>query len=203
MSGGVRIINEDQRVISNCFVDLAGEGTHAALCLMNGIPNSPAFGYDQVKRALVAFNTAVHCRENIVIGYISAARQEPILAPQDCTFANNLIVSTTGPLVRIMTVPSGITWEGNILFGTESGLPGGAGVTVSDPKLTRAADGLWRPAPNSPALGAAAGDFPFVTTDIDGQPRPARKDIGCDQQSAAPVLYRPLTTAEVGPAWKK
>jgi poly(beta-D-mannuronate) lyase len=203
MTGGVRIINEDQRVMNNYFVDLAGEGTHAALCLMNGIPNSPAFGYDQVKRALVAFNTVVNCRESIVIGYISPKRTEPILAPQDSTFANNLIVSTTGPIVRTMTAPGGMRWEGNILFGASSGLAGQAGITVRDPKLVLATDGLWRPAPDSPTVGTAAGEFPNVTVDIDGQPRADRKDAGCDQHSAAPILHRPLTAADVGPVWRK
>jgi poly(beta-D-mannuronate) lyase len=203
MTGGVRIINEEQRVINNYFDDLNGEGPYAALCMMNGIPNSAPNGYYQVKRAVVAFNTAVNCRENIVVGYIAATRREATLPPQDCTFANNLIVSATGPLVRTMTVPSGMTWLGNLLFGTDPGMCGQAGMTVSDPKLVQALDGQWRPARNSPAIGAAAGNFPLVTTDIDGQPRPAQKDIGCDQQSSSAVAHPPLTAADVGPGWMK
>lgn len=203
MTGGVRVINEDQRVINNYLVDLAGEGPYAALCLMNGIPNSPAFGYDQVKRALVAFNTVVNCRESLVIGYISPKRTEPILAPQNCTFANNLIVSTAGPLVRTMTAPLGTTWEGNIIFGAAAGLPASAGLAARDPKLQQAADGMWRPAMGSSAIGAAGGKFAAVTSDIDGQPRAAPSDVGCDQQSSAPILHHPLTAADVGPIWRQ
>jgi len=52
-----------------------------------------------------------------------------------------------------------------------------------------------------PAAGAAEGDFASVKTDIDGQPRSGKFDAGCDQRSAAPIASRPLTAADVGPAW--
>jgi hypothetical protein len=39
--------------------------------------------------------------------------------------------------------------------------------------------------------------------DIDGQPRPPIKDIGCDQSSAAPITSRPLSANDVGPAWMR
>jgi poly(beta-D-mannuronate) lyase len=44
---------------------------------------------------------------------------------------------------------------------------------------------------------------PRVPADIDGQPRAEKTDAGCDQVSDAPVLSRPLTPADVGPAWLK
>jgi len=87
------------------------------------------------------------------------------------------------------------------MFGTSLGISNQAGITFADPKLVEAADRLWRPAPGSPALGAAQGDYSFVTSDVDGQDRPALKDAGCDQASAGPVTQRPLTIADVGPAW--
>ncbi len=203
MSGGVRIINRDQTVVNNYFVDLEGEGPFAALCLMNGIPDSPAAGYDQVMRARVAFNTVVNCRQSFVIGYKSPTRAEPILSPRDCTFANNLVVSRSGPLVRVTTAPTGSAWLGNLLHGAEPGVPDSVGVTVSDPMLVVAPDGVWRPGPASPARGASAGGFEFVSTDIDGQPRPAKSDVGCDQHSSAPVAHRPLAAGDVGPSWRK
>jgi hypothetical protein len=102
-----------------------------------------------------------------------------------------------------MTAPGGMRWEGNIFFGASSGLAGQSGVTERDPKLIRAGNGLWRPAPDSPVVGAAAGEFPAITADIDGQPRLAKRDVGCDQHSGAPVLHRPLTAGDVGPVWRK
>jgi poly(beta-D-mannuronate) lyase len=67
-----------------------------------------------------------------------------------------------------------------------------------DPKLARDAHGLLRPTAGSPVIGAATGSFPQVTVDIDGQARPAAKDVGADQYNVATPAH-PLTPAEVGP----
>src|SRR6185436_3793331 len=202
-TGGVRIINEDQRVVNNYFADLAGEGTYAALCLMNGIPNSPLAGYDQIKRAVVAFNTVVNCRQSVVVGYQSPTRAEASLAPQDCTFAHNIIVASAAPLVRLMTAPAQFTWRGNFFFGAEPGVRDELRADTIDPHLVQQRDGRWRPAADSPVVGAASGSFPEVTVDIDGQSRAAKKDAGCDQQSTDPIVFRPMTEADVGPAWRR
>jgi poly(beta-D-mannuronate) lyase len=203
MTGGVRIINYDQRVINNYLVDLEGEGPHAALCMMNGIPNGPIHGYDQVTSAVVAFNTLVNCRESFVLGYKSPARAEPTLSPRYCTFANNIVVSAKGPLIREMTEPVGSIWVGNLIFGAEAGIAERTGVSLGDPQLVVAPDGLWRPGPKSPARGAAIDEFEFTALDMDGQPRKGRKDSGADQQSGGPILVRPLSPEDVGPAWRK
>lgn len=202
-TGGVRIINQDQRVVNNYLADLAGTDTYAALCLMNGIPQSPPEGYDQVQRAVVAFNTLVHCRQSFVIGYQSPSRKEATLAPAGGIIANNVVVSASAPLVRVMTAPSGLLWKGNFLYGAEPGVRDAIHSSPPDPGLEPGSGGLWRPRAGSPVLGAASGDFPEINTDIDGQPRPARKDAGCDQRSDEPVRVGPLTAADVGPAWRR
>jgi poly(beta-D-mannuronate) lyase len=43
------------------------------------------------------------------------------------------------------------------------------------------------------------GTFPFVTDDMDGQPRTAPYDVGADERASTAVLQRPLTPAVVGP----
>lgn len=203
MTGGIRIINYDQRVINNYLADLEGEGPYAALCMMNGIPNGPIFGYDQVNSAVVAFNTVVNCRQSFVLGYQSTSRSEATLAPRYCTFANNIIVSTRGPLVRAMTAPTHSTWTCNVLYGAAAGVTEETGVRQEDPKLALGPDGLWRPTPGSPALGAAIDPLAFTAIDMDGQPREGPKDIGADQRSTAPVVARPLTATDAGPTWLK
>ena len=75
--------------------------------------------------------------------------------------------------------------------------------TITIVNLARGANGLWRPATNSPVRGAAKDQFDSVKTDMDGQLRPPRKDIGADQLSEAPVTSRPLSAADVGPSWMK
>lgn len=106
-TGGVRVIGEDHRVLGNYFEGLRGTGTRAALCLMNGIPDSPPAGYFQVKRALVAYNTIVDCTEAAVVGYSSSA--ETSLAPEDCLFAEN---AATGE-ARVMDERARVRWQGN------------------------------------------------------------------------------------------
>jgi len=76
-----------------------------------------------------------------------------------------------------------------------------SGIKILDPKLTRAGDGLLRPSANSPIRGLAQGEFSGIKYDIDGQPRSGRIDVGCDQDSDAPVTNRPLRANDVGPAW--
>jgi Dockerin type I domain len=68
--------------------------------------------------------------------------------------------------------------------------------------LQLGADGLWRPGPASPAINGGAGDYSGVTTtDVDGQARIGIYDVGADEVSAATIVRRPLTAADVGPSW--
>ncbi len=134
-TGGVRVIDADHRVVGNRFVDLGGEETRAALCLMNGLVNSPLHGYFTVRRAMIADNVFTDSRENIVLGY---AGEGGTLPPEDCTFANNKVVSMHGPLVRTITEPLRTTWKGNTMFGAEVGLPAQEGIFVSEVKVAPA-----------------------------------------------------------------
>src|SRR5204863_1561413 len=84
------------------------------------------------------------------------------------------------------------------------GIAANNGILRIDPQLvTNTIDGLWRPSLTSPALGTAGGAYTNVIQDFEGQLRPPAKDIGCDQSSAAPVLYPPLTPVNVGPLWMR
>ena len=51
---------------------------------------------------------------------------------------------------------------------------------------------------------AGLNDDPTLALDISGQPRPASvilKDVGCDEFTNGVTLNRPLTLADVGPAY--
>lgn len=201
-TGGVRIIGEDHKVYNNYFAGLMGEDARSALSMRNGIPDSPLAGYFQVKRAVVAFNTLVDCRSNFALGLISNDPGRSTLPPEDCVIANNLTRGDSGPLIREMNKPLNLRWQGNIFHGAALGVNLTSGIVEADPRLRLGADGLWRPGADSPAIGAAVGDFPFVTDDIDGQPRGRKRDVGCDQSSNRPALSRPLTRDKVGPAFR-
>src|SRR5262249_21731611 len=132
---------------------------------------------------------------------LTGTSQQTTLPPVDCRIANNLVYSTRNKLVDQRITPLNLTWEGNIMFGSTLGISIDTGITLADPELVEDDDRLWRPAANSPALGAAQGDYRFVTTDADGQDRSGPKDVGCDQASADAATEGPLTMADVAPTW--
>ncbi len=198
-TGGVRVIGEDHQVINNYFSGLTGDGGRSAISLSNGVPNSPLDRYFQVKNALIAFNTFVNNKVNITLG--EGANQELSLPPLNCTMANNLVYGKTGPLVVKKSEPVNLTWEGNLFFGATLGIPQPAGITVQDPLLTPATDGLYRLQGGSPAIENAVGDYGFVTDDLDGQPRGVKKTIGSDEVSDFPASRKPLGREDVGPEW--
>lgn len=205
-TGGVRIIGEDHKVYNNYFADLAGDGTRSALTFMFALTNSPLNGYFPVKRAVVAFNTFVNCESSLRIGVAttySHTGEITSVPPSDCVIANNVVLSTKDDLVDQRAIPPNMLWEGNIMYGSKLGISLNTGIRWIDPKLTPGTDGLWRPSSTSPVLGAACGTYSYVTNDIDGQVRTTTKDSGCDQSGSPSALLRPLTSADVGPAWTK
>jgi len=208
-TGGVRVVGEDHTIINNYFAGIAGAADNwrrGALSLANGQVNPPLNGHAQVRNALVAFNTLVTNAKNIVIGDgRSAVRNLP---PTDSVIANNIVFKGTAPgpdcLVNVVQEPINMRYEGNIMYGPEAclGIPPVPGeVDEIDPELVLDETGLYRPAGTSPAIDRAAGDYPDVTTDMDGQPRDALKDVGADELSEAPITRRPLTPQDVGAPW--
>ncbi len=199
-SSGVRIIDRDHVVVNNYFAGLTGNEFRAALSMMNGVPNSPLNRYFQVINALVAFNTFVDCDNPLDIG--TGKDAERTLPPRDCVIANNIVQGAAQNLITYRDTPENMTYAGNIMFGAPLGIDPQPGISEIDPLLVLGADSLFRPAANSPAIDAAVGSYPDIVTDMDGQPRDSlAKDIGADELSTEPVTIRPLTPADVGPAW--
>ncbi|MYI84248.1 MAG: hypothetical protein F4058_02830, partial [Rhodothermaceae bacterium] len=196
-SGGVRIIGERHKVYNNYFQDLRGTGYRSALAVVNGVQNSPLNRYFQVKDAVVAFNTFVDVEETFVIGAGKSSEQS--LAPDGLQVANNLVVTRNGPIIEYEDAPLNITYASNVFFGAESGIGQVDGILIADPSLILDQD-VWRLSSTSVAVGAATA-IDFVTHDIDGQERDGLPDIGADEISLSPVVYRPLTSQDVGPSY--
>jgi len=200
-TGGVRIIGEEHIVVNNYFQDLNGDGYSSALCIVKGVENSPLNRYFQVQRALVAFNTFVNCRNTFLLGYGTSSDQT--LPPRDCGIANNA-VQTNYTVVKIgdaQGTPVNFSYEGNLFWGSTLGIDNPGGISWQNPQLTLAPDSFYRPGQGSPVLNAAVGSYTFITTDIDGQPRSAPYDVGCDEQSEDPIINFPLSEKEVGCDW--
>lgn len=120
-TGGIRVIGEGHRILKNYLHGLEGDGFRAALCLVNGIPDSPENGYDQVKDVVIEGNTVLDCREPLLIGYNDD--KAATLPPSGIRLENNQISARDGrPAVRVEKAPEGIVWKGNGIQGEWIGM---------------------------------------------------------------------------------
>lgn len=134
-TGGVRIIGEDHKVLNNWMEGCEGDGSRSALTFMNAIPNSPANGYYQVKRALVEGNTLKDCKVSMTIG--EQHDKTCTLPPLDCVIRNNVIVSPKRQLVNLVTEAPGWKWEQNVMVGKTLGIDNLPGVITRGPAKER------------------------------------------------------------------
>jgi poly(beta-D-mannuronate) lyase len=199
-TGGMRLTGTDHKVFNNYVSGVDNNKAGSGLALMDGTLPAVTPSYPQVRRAVVAFNTFVDNAYSISLGINN---NNGTLAPDSCIIANNVVTTTVSrPLVAVFDTLTNLTWQGNLFFGGSAlGIAQPNGITVSDPNMTMASDGLWRPGSGSPVVNASvsAGSFPFVVSDMDGQPRDSSPDVGADEVSATAITRRPLTPADVGP----
>ena len=200
-SGGVRVIGENHTVINNYFEGTMGRAG-GVISLWAGVPNSELNKYFQVTNALIAFNTIVNNSGPCIKLDAGFGEKDRTLLPDGVVIANNILYNkvTKDPLI-VGRKNDGIQWVGNIGYGSAPGYDVSEGLTMTDPEMVRGNDNLLRPSPASVARGSAAGNYPVVKSDTDGQARGDKKDVGCDQQSDAPVMNVPLTAADVGVSW--
>ena len=194
-TGGVRIIGESHTVVNNYFEGLRGDAERAALCFMNGFPNSPLNGYAPVRSATVAHNTFVDCKVSIEIG-VGAGRVQSA-APVDCRVTHNAFLPGKWPVFRAHVEVPSFDWSDN----RQQTGPKIDGQPVeferSELKFARATDGLLRPTDAKAIAVAVRSDVEF---DFDGVPRVGAAMCGCDVPGG-PFLNRP-SAATTGPSWK-
>jgi len=112
-TGGIRIINAGHMIRNNLMMNLTGDGFRGPIVIMNGVPNSPANRYHQVKDVAVHNNTIINCSP---IQFCSGKDEERSLAPINTVFANNLIFNTLKTDIAIAhDKMDGINFYGNIL----------------------------------------------------------------------------------------
>ncbi len=191
---GLRIFGDRHQVFSNYL-----EGNTRGINLGNGdgevADGAKLTSHDRPDHCVIAFNTLIDNR----VQYQMDGRKDGMGATHT-TFANNLIVGSVA--AKIGGPNPDAVWQGNLLWKCEPGdLPAG-GFSAGDPKLAADAGGVQRPQPGSAAIDSAVGEFSAVAVDLDGQPRTGKKDRGADEVSAAPVIARLLTPADVGPLAK-
>lgn len=112
-TGGIRVINENQRVINNYCEGLTGYRFRSAFAIMNGVPNSPANRYLPVINAYVANNTFVNC-DNVQL--CTGSDKERSVPPKSSVITNNIFYNTQKPDVfKVFDDISGIRFDSNVV----------------------------------------------------------------------------------------
>lgn len=194
---GLRIFGDDHLIHSNHF-----ENCNIAINIGNGgaevADGAPLTSHDRPDRVVIAFNTLVNNKTNIV----QTARTNG-LGSTFITIANNIImggdaaVSIVGPYVNF-------AYEGNIIFNTKGAgnIPEGSFINT-DPKLLKDASGEYHLQKGSLAIDAAKGNYAAVNLDMDAQQRNGKLDVGADEFMTTEKKARILQPADVGVAGKK
>lgn len=193
-TGGVRIIGQGHVVTNNYFESLRGDAERAAICFMNGIPDSPLSGYAPVRGALVAHNTFVDCKVSIEIGVGAGKKQSA--DPAACRITHNAFLPGKWSLFRAHADPIDFVWEANKHQVGREDDDGPTQFERADLKFARGADGLMRPT----EVGVIRSKFKSsISNDVDGHQRSDSTLIGCDDPST-PTRVMPNAT-NTGPTW--
>ena len=201
-TGGVRIVGQDHVVVNNYFERLEGDDLRSALCVMNGIRDSPASGYDPVERLIVAHNSFVDCKRTWLIGRENDADDQ--VSPTDCLFANNVITSRRGPMIDLRAPSSEagkapVGWLGNRFAGKGVlGIDPCPGVEPLDTDPLVKGDHRWILVSGSPLIDSGVTLPGLARFDLEGKERDKRPDIGCDE---SPSADRDPRSRTVGPSW--
>lgn len=139
-TGGIRVIGERHRVVGNFLSGLEGDGFRSAICLVNGIPDSPENGYLRVIEAKIENNVVLDCKESILVGYNDV--DDATLPPKGTIFTGNRVVARSGRFaVRVETGGGDTRWSENRIEGAIEGMEEEAGVrsgqadTIETPPL--------------------------------------------------------------------
>ncbi|MEO1714132.1 MAG: polysaccharide lyase 6 family protein, partial [Bacteroidota bacterium] len=112
-TGGIRIINETQKVINNYCEGLTGYRFRGAFVIMNGVPNSPPNRYMQVIDSEASNNTFVNCEH---IQLCAGSDEERSAVPQNTVVNNNIFYNEKKPdLFTVYDDISGISFSGNLI----------------------------------------------------------------------------------------
>ncbi|MET7283947.1 polysaccharide lyase 6 family protein [Kribbella sp. NPDC005582] len=198
---GIRIYGNDHLIVNN-YVDGVTGSDSAGIVLGSGSErdhtpgesDTDRKGNDAPDRVVIVLNTLRNNTAGI------AGESQRTVQPQSCQIRDNLIVGTSGNLTDL-PYQSGITFSGNILWGSASNgtIPSG-GFTRADPKLTAGSDGVYRLGSGSAAINATTANHATrVTDDLDGHARTAPYDVGADEYTTAAPVRRPLLPTDVGP----
>ena len=200
-TGGIRLYGDDHLIYNNYFEGLTGTTWDAPITLTNGDYDggSNLSKHFRINRAIVIHNTLINNKHNIEIGFTNNGKYGK--PPRDVVIADNIVVADTNEIVKLYSEPIEFTWENNLFWAIENAILGADldsnAYWSSDPLLEKTI--FYKQATNSPTIDQASNKYDFITYDIEGQKRNGMLDIGADEFSSDPIIFKPLTESEVGP----
>ena len=194
-TGGVRVINEGHLIYNNYFYKLQGDGFRSALTIMNGIPNSPANGYDPVKNVVIANNTFYDCANTWAFGAGFGERDRTV-TPQNTLLLNNLVYCTNSDeIINHYDKTNGIVLNNNVMIDNK-GISTEVGCVSGEVNQTK----VW--GIEVPYTTVKAKKLPYVKYDLVGQLR-GDAVIGALQNKDEKPQIELATAKNCGPDWYK
>ncbi len=218
--GGIRVYGMNHQIYNNYFEGLAGSKWDAAITITNGdVTNSSSSltSHFLPENVVFANNTLINNTSNIEIGFDNNGNYGR--APKNCRLINNLIVSSTNPIVKSYSSTSlaGVSFENNLMHATGTASIGIADynqtqIIETDPLLVkskcRAYDAncdyetgleIYKLTAGSPAINASLVYAP-AEKDIEGQTAIGTRDIGADEFNPDVVISNaPMDETTAGP----
>ena len=200
---GMRIYGDRHKIFSNYF-----ESNSIGVNMGNGdgdvYNGAPLTSHDRPDDNVVVYNTFIGNSTHYQMGGRTGG-----LGSSNTVVANNIFFGGGNMAGISSSAPYTGTWSNNFRWQTSSaGNMPASGYTNVNPNLAKDAAGIFHIQAGSPAINTGVGSYDFygvfapytyVSTDMDGQPRDANRDVGADEISTAAVTAHFLTTNDVGP----
>ncbi|MDO9634088.1 MAG: chondroitinase-B domain-containing protein [Paludibacter sp.] len=218
--GGIRVYGMNHQIYNNYFEGLTGSKWDAAMTITNGdVTNSSSSltSHFLPENVVFAHNTLINNVSNIEIGFDNNGNYGR--APKNCSIINNLIVSSTNPIVKSFSAASlaGVSFENNLMHATGTASIGltsynQSQVLEADPLLVktkcRAYDvncnfetghEHYKLTAASPAINASVF-YTLAEKDIEGQAAIGIRDIGADEFNPDAIITNaPMDETTAGP----
>lgn len=162
-TGGIRVINEKQKVLNNYGYGLTGHRFRGALVVMNGVPNSPINRYNQVIDSEINNNTFINCD---YVQLCAGSDEERSAIPQSTSISNNIFWNESkDDVFTAYDDISGISFNGNILSPNIESL--GSGFEAVTAELVENENGIYGLKDENITAGITA-DFSVISKDATG-----------------------------------
>ncbi|MEP2023633.1 polysaccharide lyase 6 family protein, partial [Reichenbachiella sp.] len=162
-TGGIRVINEKQKVLNNYGYGLTGHRFRGALVVMNGVPNSPINRYNQVIDSEINNNTFINCD---YVQLCAGSDEERSAIPQSTSISNNIFWNEAkNDVFTAYDDISGISFEGNILSANIQSI--GSGFEGINSELVQNANGIFG-LKNKTVTAGITADFSVVSKEATG-----------------------------------